>query len=70
MLNCYGCVFIQLNFFSGGKDSCFNLMHCEANGHEIVAVANLCPRPQANGAGERGSSFAALWALIWSRGNG
>ncbi|KAI8614232.1 hypothetical protein BC830DRAFT_1128392 [Chytriomyces sp. MP71] len=26
---------------SGGKDSCFNVMHCIANGHEVVAVANL-----------------------------
>ncbi|KND01955.1 TIGR00289 family protein [Spizellomyces punctatus DAOM BR117] len=28
---------------SGGKDSCFNMMHCVANGHEIVALANLKP---------------------------
>ena len=28
---------------SGGKDSCFNLMHCVAEGHEIVALANLRP---------------------------
>jgi diphthine-ammonia ligase len=28
---------------SGGKDSCFNMMHCVANGHEIVALANLYP---------------------------
>ena len=28
---------------SGGKDSCFNLLHCLANGHEIVAVAHLAP---------------------------
>jgi diphthine-ammonia ligase len=28
---------------SGGKDSCFNLMHCSAFGHEIVAIANLFP---------------------------
>ena len=44
---------LQLICSSGGKDSCFNLMHCEANGHDIVAVANLCPRPQPNGAGAR-----------------
>ncbi|KAJ3232166.1 ATP binding domain 4 [Chytriomyces hyalinus] len=25
----------------GGKDSCFNVMHCMANGHDVVAVANL-----------------------------
>jgi diphthine-ammonia ligase len=28
---------------SGGKDSCFNMMHCIANGHEIVALATLTP---------------------------
>ena len=28
---------------SGGKDSCFNLLHCLANGHEIVALARLAP---------------------------
>ena len=28
---------------SGGKDSCFNLLHCEANGHEVVAIATLTP---------------------------
>jgi diphthine-ammonia ligase len=28
---------------SGGKDSCFNMMHCIANGHEIVALATLIP---------------------------
>ncbi|ODV71951.1 diphthine--ammonia ligase [Cyberlindnera jadinii NRRL Y-1542] len=26
-----------------GKDSCFNILHCLANGHEIVALANLRP---------------------------
>nr|CAB3239802.1 diphthine--ammonia ligase [Phallusia mammillata] len=29
---------------SGGKDSCFNMMHCRAMGHEIVALANLQPK--------------------------
>ncbi|KAJ9088842.1 diphthine--ammonia ligase, variant 2 [Entomophthora muscae] len=28
---------------SGGKDSCFNMMECVKNGHEIVALANLHP---------------------------
>ncbi|ORZ31659.1 hypothetical protein BCR44DRAFT_117674 [Catenaria anguillulae PL171] len=28
---------------SGGKDSCFNALHCVANGHQIVALANLHP---------------------------
>lgn len=30
-------------FFSGGKDSCYNMMQCIAAGHCIVALANLRP---------------------------
>ncbi|KAF7355433.1 Diphthine--ammonia ligase [Mycena sanguinolenta] len=30
---------------SGGKDSCFNLLHCARNGHELVAAASLGPEP-------------------------
>ena len=28
---------------SGGKDSCYNLLHCERNGHKLVAAASLGP---------------------------
>ena len=28
---------------SGGKDSFFSLLHCQANGHRIIALANLYP---------------------------
>lgn len=28
---------------SGGKDSFFSILHCLANGHEVVALANLHP---------------------------
>lgn len=28
---------------SGGKDSCFNIIHCLKQGHELVALANLHP---------------------------
>ncbi|KAH8105926.1 hypothetical protein BXZ70DRAFT_998103 [Cristinia sonorae] len=28
---------------SGGKDSCYNLMHCHRNGHVLVAAASLGP---------------------------
>ena len=28
---------------SGGKDSCFNILHCLAQGHELVCLANLYP---------------------------
>ena len=34
-------------FISGGKDSFFSLLHCIANGHRIIALANLYPpRPR------------------------
>lgn len=29
---------------SGGKDSCYNILHCLKNEHELVALANLCPK--------------------------
>uniref|UniRef100_T1DCB2 Diphthine--ammonia ligase n=1 Tax=Cupiennius salei TaxID=6928 RepID=T1DCB2_CUPSA len=28
---------------SGGKDSCYNMIQCVADGHEIIALANLKP---------------------------
>lgn len=34
---------------SGGKDSFFSLLHCQANGHTIVALANLHPPDQGPG---------------------
>ncbi|RKP00326.1 hypothetical protein CXG81DRAFT_13391, partial [Caulochytrium protostelioides] len=43
-----------LALLSGGKDSCFNLMHCAALGHEIVALANLHP---PDGAGDELDSW-------------
>lgn len=30
---------------SGGKDSCYNLLHCAKNGHDLVAAASLGPEP-------------------------
>ncbi|KAG0243516.1 ATP binding domain 4 [Actinomortierella wolfii] len=33
-----------IGLISGGKDSFYNLMQCVANGHEVVALANLRPR--------------------------
>ncbi|KAK7532122.1 uncharacterized protein J3D65DRAFT_635832 [Phyllosticta citribraziliensis] len=30
---------------SGGKDSLFSILHCLAQGHEVVALANLYPAP-------------------------
>ncbi|KAI0981634.1 hypothetical protein GJ496_006806 [Pomphorhynchus laevis] len=32
-----------VSLHSGGKDSNFNLLKCVENGHEIVALATLCP---------------------------
>ena len=29
---------------SGGKDSCFNIVHCSRNGHELAAAASLGPQ--------------------------
>ncbi|XP_061467509.1 diphthine--ammonia ligase isoform X2 [Rhineura floridana] len=34
---------------SGGKDSCYNMMHCVAAGHQIVALANLRPAENKEG---------------------
>ncbi|GIZ49219.1 hypothetical protein CKM354_001225400 [Cercospora kikuchii] len=31
---------------SGGKDSFFSILHCQANGHKVVALANLHPKSQ------------------------
>ncbi|CCE62222.1 hypothetical protein TPHA_0C00650 [Tetrapisispora phaffii CBS 4417] len=28
---------------SGGKDSCYNILHCLKNGHELIALGNLHP---------------------------
>ena len=33
---------------SGGKDSLFSMLHCQANGHTIVALANLHPAPSTD----------------------
>ncbi|VDK46614.1 unnamed protein product [Anisakis simplex] len=36
---------------SGGKDSCYNLMKCLQNGHQIICLANLYP-PSSNSTDE------------------
>lgn len=33
---------------SGGKDSCFNILHCLAQGHELECLANLYPPQEDN----------------------
>lgn len=34
-----------LALVSGGKDSCMNILHCVQQGHELVALVNLHPKP-------------------------
>lgn len=34
---------------SGGKDSFFSILHCQANGHRVVALANLHPTHRNDG---------------------
>ncbi|PFH52835.1 hypothetical protein AMATHDRAFT_139377 [Amanita thiersii Skay4041] len=34
-----------LALLSGGKDSCYNLLHCHHNGHTLIAAASLGPAP-------------------------
>lgn len=36
---------------SGGKDSLFSILHCLANGHDVVALANLHPPYDESGSG-------------------
>jgi diphthine-ammonia ligase len=45
---------------SGGKDSFFSLLHCQANGHNVVALANLYPPRNGNEKDERGEVTAIL----------
>lgn len=55
------CIF----FCSGGKDSCYNMMQCVIEGHQIVALANL--RPEKKGmsfSGQNGSNTGARF-LSW-----
>lgn len=40
-----------IGLISGGKDSFFSLLHCLANNHRVVALANLRP-PQASSLGD------------------
>ncbi|KAG9199314.1 hypothetical protein G6514_008661 [Epicoccum nigrum] len=42
---------------SGGKDSFFSILHCLANGHNIVALANLYPSPSATSDDEDLNSY-------------
>ena len=42
---------------SGGKDSLYSILHCLENGHKVVALANLRPKPQVStNGGEKATS--------------
>ena len=43
---------------SGGKDSCYNLLHCHQNGHELVVAASLGPAP---GKGQVDANHTIRW---------
>lgn len=43
---------------SGGKDSFFSILHCLANGHRVVALANLYPPPTPSAAAEEADANA------------
>ncbi|KAK1768318.1 adenine nucleotide alpha hydrolases-like protein [Phialemonium atrogriseum] len=45
---------------SGGKDSFFSLLHCRANGHRVVALANLYPQTTPSGNSPDALSTAVL----------
>ncbi|KAK3299006.1 uncharacterized protein B0H64DRAFT_87816 [Chaetomium fimeti] len=50
---------------SGGKDSFFSLLHCRANGHRVVALANLHPiLPQQSGPRDDTSRTPAATASV------
>lgn len=48
---------------SGGKDSCYNMMQCKAEGHEIIALANLHPKDK----GKNKLKVFFYWILIFLR---
>lgn len=45
---------------SGGKDSSYNMMKCVAEGHEIVALANLHPK-------DKGLTQAFISKIKWNK---
>ena len=53
--------------YSGGKDSCFNLMHCAAEGHELVALANLKPANKGTGTSAVNIVFFPLLVYVYVR---
>lgn len=50
-----------MGLISGGKDSCYNMMQCVAEGHQIVALANLYPK--GKGGHYSHSSFVCFYLI-------
>lgn len=53
-MNDFPAIMKVVALISGGKDSCYNMMHCVQYGHTIVALANLKPK---DGAAEELDSY-------------
>jgi hypothetical protein len=46
---------------SGGKDSCYSILHAVANGHDVVAIASLTPQPGTGPSLQSTSGYAQLY---------
>jgi len=60
---------------SGGKDSCFNMLKCFEEGHQVVCLANLFPPEQKEidsymyqSVGSEGIEVFFKYILGWSIG--
>ena len=49
---------------SGGKDSMYSLLHCIANGHKVIALANLYPSHKSTG-DEDASRTSTTKDVLW-----
>ncbi|KAI9777578.1 MAG: hypothetical protein M1835_005195 [Candelina submexicana] len=51
--------FYVIALISGGKDSLFSILHCQANGYEVIALANLFPPSSPSEGNHNGGAGAA-----------
>ena len=49
---------------SGGKDSLYSILHCIRNGHTVVALANLYPKPGPGGDGDEDDTDSFIYQTI------
>lgn len=49
---------------SGGKDSLYSILHCIRNGHTVVALANLYPKPGPGGDGDEEDTDSFMYQTI------